>query len=150
MKIWKISAPLLVSLSRASHITLESKCLLYTDKKQKTSTWLLLELLNFCLTLKKFVFIYAKNQKPAKESGNKQFQLKTVQNLIGQVLTSKSNTALNAWEMRFTHVPFLVLFYRDFIEKSYIDLKKANPKTPILIRECSGILPKIYARHGES
>ncbi|EFX79892.1 NADH dehydrogenase [ubiquinone] 1 alpha subcomplex subunit 2-like [Daphnia pulex] len=36
---------------------------------------------------------------------------------------------------------------RDFIEKHYIDLKKTNPKTPILIRECSGILPKICARH---
>merc|ERR1712071_599138 len=38
---------------------------------------------------------------------------------------------------------------REFIEKNYITLKKTNPKTPILIRECSGILPKIYARHVE-
>ncbi|KAK4018476.1 hypothetical protein OUZ56_000527 [Daphnia magna] len=36
---------------------------------------------------------------------------------------------------------------RDFIEKHYIDLKKTNPATPILIRECSGVLPKVYARH---
>merc|ERR1712127_110568 len=36
---------------------------------------------------------------------------------------------------------------REFIEKNYISLKTTNPKTPILIRECSGILPKIYARH---
>jgi len=36
---------------------------------------------------------------------------------------------------------------REFIEKNYIALKQTNPKTPILIRECSGILPKIYARH---
>lgn len=37
--------------------------------------------------------------------------------------------------------------FRDFIEKHYIDLKKTNPATPILIRECSGVLPKVYARH---
>lgn len=42
----------------------------------------------------------------------------------------------------------LFVMNRDFVERYYIDLKKANPKTPILIRECSGILPKIHARHG--
>ncbi|XP_067944270.1 NADH dehydrogenase [ubiquinone] 1 alpha subcomplex subunit 2-like [Watersipora subatra] len=36
---------------------------------------------------------------------------------------------------------------RDFITKEYVGLKKANPKVPILIRECSGITPKIWARH---
>ncbi|EDO44422.1 predicted protein [Nematostella vectensis] len=35
---------------------------------------------------------------------------------------------------------------RSFIEKNYVDIKKANPKFPILIRECSGIQPKMYAR----
>ncbi|XP_068703345.1 NADH dehydrogenase [ubiquinone] 1 alpha subcomplex subunit 2-like [Montipora capricornis] len=35
---------------------------------------------------------------------------------------------------------------RDFLEKYYIGLKKDNPKLPILVRECSGIQPKIYAR----
>ncbi|XP_019869785.1 NADH dehydrogenase [ubiquinone] 1 alpha subcomplex subunit 2 [Aethina tumida] len=35
---------------------------------------------------------------------------------------------------------------REFIEQSYVDLKKANPKFPILIRECSGIQPKLWAR----
>ncbi|KAK4322971.1 hypothetical protein Pmani_006295 [Petrolisthes manimaculis] len=36
---------------------------------------------------------------------------------------------------------------RDFIEQHYVELKKANPKFPILIRECSGITPKAWARY---
>ncbi|XP_069167362.1 NADH dehydrogenase [ubiquinone] 1 alpha subcomplex subunit 2 [Procambarus clarkii] len=36
---------------------------------------------------------------------------------------------------------------RDFIEKNYVALKKANPKFPILIRECSDIQPKAWARY---
>lgn len=36
---------------------------------------------------------------------------------------------------------------REFIQKSYVGLKKANPKFPILIRECSGVQPKIWARY---
>eukprot|EP00088_Acartia_fossae_P052314 TRINITY_DN5905_c0_g1_i1.p1 TRINITY_DN5905_c0_g1~~TRINITY_DN5905_c0_g1_i1.p1 ORF type:complete len:104 (-),score=28.06 TRINITY_DN5905_c0_g1_i1:116-397(-) len=37
---------------------------------------------------------------------------------------------------------------RDFIEKHYVPLKQNNPKFPILIRECSGIHPKLWARYG--
>ncbi|CAM1312143.1 Uncharacterised protein g5897 [Pycnogonum litorale] len=36
---------------------------------------------------------------------------------------------------------------RDFVELHYVDLKKNNPKFPILIRECSGVLPKLWARY---
>ncbi|XP_064092396.1 NADH dehydrogenase [ubiquinone] 1 alpha subcomplex subunit 2-like [Macrobrachium nipponense] len=36
---------------------------------------------------------------------------------------------------------------REFIEQSYVSLKQANPKSPILIRECSGVQPKIWARY---
>ncbi|XP_071551470.1 NADH dehydrogenase [ubiquinone] 1 alpha subcomplex subunit 2 [Panulirus ornatus] len=36
---------------------------------------------------------------------------------------------------------------REFIEENYVTLKKANPKFPILIRECSGVQPKIWARY---
>lgn len=36
---------------------------------------------------------------------------------------------------------------RDFIKQHYVTLKKDNPKLPILIRECSGIQPKLYARY---
>ncbi|XP_074650944.1 NADH dehydrogenase [ubiquinone] 1 alpha subcomplex subunit 2-like [Tubulanus polymorphus] len=36
---------------------------------------------------------------------------------------------------------------RDFIETSYVPMKKSNPRFPILIRECSGIEPKVYARY---
>ncbi|GKB14498.1 NADH dehydrogenase [ubiquinone] 1 alpha subcomplex subunit 2-like protein [Tanacetum coccineum] len=38
---------------------------------------------------------------------------------------------------------------RAFVEKNYKDLKKANPKLPILIRECSGTEPQLWARYGE-
>ena len=43
----------------------------------------------------------------------------------------------------------VLLFNRDFIEKHYVDLKVLNPNIPFLIRECSGIEPKIYGRYGE-
>ncbi|KAL8194132.1 UNVERIFIED_CONTAM: ndufa2, NADH:ubiquinone oxidoreductase 10.5kD subunit [Gekko kuhli] len=36
---------------------------------------------------------------------------------------------------------------RDFIEKQYVPLKKANPDFPILIRECSDVQPKLWARY---
>ena len=39
--------------------------------------------------------------------------------------------------------------FREFIESNYVDLKKSNPKLPILIRECSGVRPVIFARYGE-
>ncbi|XP_044931340.1 NADH dehydrogenase [ubiquinone] 1 alpha subcomplex subunit 2 isoform X1 [Mustela lutreola] len=38
---------------------------------------------------------------------------------------------------------------REFIEKHYVELKKANPALPILIRECSDVQPKLWARYGE-
>jgi NADH dehydrogenase (ubiquinone) 1 alpha subcomplex subunit 2 len=43
------------------------------------------------------------------------------------------------------------MFYlsRNFLEKNYVDIKKGNPKFPILVRECSGIFPKMYARYGK-
>ncbi|TRY60051.1 hypothetical protein DNTS_010093 [Danionella cerebrum] len=37
---------------------------------------------------------------------------------------------------------------RDFIEQHYVTLKKANPNFPILIRECSGVQPVLWARYG--
>ncbi|KAH9329053.1 hypothetical protein KI387_001161, partial [Taxus chinensis] len=36
---------------------------------------------------------------------------------------------------------------RDFIRSNYKDLKTLNPRFPILIRECSGIEPRIWARY---
>ncbi|GFY62559.1 NADH dehydrogenase 1 alpha subcomplex subunit 2 [Trichonephila inaurata madagascariensis] len=36
---------------------------------------------------------------------------------------------------------------REFIEKHYVPIKKGNPKFPILVRECLGVEPKIYARY---
>lgn len=35
---------------------------------------------------------------------------------------------------------------RAFIENDYVALKKQNASFPILIRECSGINPKVWAR----
>lgn len=39
--------------------------------------------------------------------------------------------------------------HREFIEKRYVELKKANPGLPILIRECSDVQPKLWARYGK-
>eukprot|EP00745_Piridium_sociabile_P036636 TRINITY_DN66028_c0_g1_i1.p1 TRINITY_DN66028_c0_g1~~TRINITY_DN66028_c0_g1_i1.p1 ORF type:complete len:108 (-),score=21.83 TRINITY_DN66028_c0_g1_i1:170-454(-) len=36
---------------------------------------------------------------------------------------------------------------RDFIEKHYVEMKKHNPRFPILVRECSNVQPKIFARY---
>ncbi|XP_050236656.1 NADH dehydrogenase [ubiquinone] 1 alpha subcomplex subunit 2-like [Mercurialis annua] len=36
---------------------------------------------------------------------------------------------------------------RAFVENNYKDLKSLNPKLPILIRECSGIEPQLWARY---
>ncbi|XP_038565331.1 NADH dehydrogenase [ubiquinone] 1 alpha subcomplex subunit 2 [Micropterus salmoides] len=37
---------------------------------------------------------------------------------------------------------------RDFVEQHYVSLKKSNPDFPILIRECSGVQARIWARYG--
>lgn len=37
---------------------------------------------------------------------------------------------------------------RSFVEKNYKELKTLNPKLPILIRECSGVEPQLWARYG--
>ena len=39
------------------------------------------------------------------------------------------------------------ILYRSFLTKSYPTMKKHNPHTPIMIREASGIEPKVYARY---
>ncbi|XP_072992294.1 NADH dehydrogenase [ubiquinone] 1 alpha subcomplex subunit 2 [Typha latifolia] len=36
---------------------------------------------------------------------------------------------------------------REFVHRNYKDLKTLNPKLPILIRECSGVEPQIWARY---
>ena len=41
------------------------------------------------------------------------------------------------------------LHFRDFVEQHYIGIKNANPDLPVLIRECSGIQPKLFARFGK-
>ena len=42
----------------------------------------------------------------------------------------------------------IVFNFRNFIESEYVAVKQANPTFPILIRECSNVEPKIYARYG--
>lgn len=51
--------------------------------------------------------------------------------------------------MRRPHALLSLLPHREFIEKHYVELKKANPDLPILIRECSDVQPKLWARYGE-
>ncbi|KAG5682339.1 hypothetical protein PVAND_011698 [Polypedilum vanderplanki] len=35
---------------------------------------------------------------------------------------------------------------REFVQKHYVAIKKENPKLPILIRECSGVQPRLWTR----
>lgn len=51
--------------------------------------------------------------------------------------------------VRRPHALLSLLPHREFIEKHYVELKKANPDLPILIRECSDVQPKLWARYGE-
>ena len=37
---------------------------------------------------------------------------------------------------------------RDFLEKYYVGMKKENPTFPFLVRECSGMQPKLFAHYG--
>ncbi|KAG6456885.1 hypothetical protein O3G_MSEX010016 [Manduca sexta] len=36
---------------------------------------------------------------------------------------------------------------REFIKNNYVNIKKENPNFPILIRECSGVQPRVWARY---
>jgi hypothetical protein len=42
----------------------------------------------------------------------------------------------------------LDLIRREFVKKNYGDIKTHNPALPILIRECSGVQPQLWARYG--
>lgn len=42
----------------------------------------------------------------------------------------------------------MIALLREFVNKHYVQIKQANPKTPILIRECSGVQPRLWARYG--
>lgn len=69
--------------------------------------------------------------------------------------TSESSSGVR-WES--TTPAWVCVFFRDvvefgcrqFVEDHYVPLKKANPTFPILVRECSGIQPRMWARYGES
>ncbi|KAM9701087.1 NADH dehydrogenase [ubiquinone] 1 alpha subcomplex subunit 2 [Menidia menidia] len=37
---------------------------------------------------------------------------------------------------------------RDFVEQNYVTLKRTNPGFPILVRECSGVQARLWARYG--
>lgn len=39
-------------------------------------------------------------------------------------------------------------FRREFVKKNYGDIKARNPSLPVLIRECSGVEPQLWARYG--
>uniref|UniRef100_A0A0E0DCA6 Ribosomal protein/NADH dehydrogenase domain-containing protein n=1 Tax=Oryza meridionalis TaxID=40149 RepID=A0A0E0DCA6_9ORYZ len=36
---------------------------------------------------------------------------------------------------------------REFVRKNYGDIKARNPSLPVLIRECSGVEPQLWARY---
>lgn len=41
------------------------------------------------------------------------------------------------------------LIRREFVKKNYGDIKTRNPTLPVLIRECSGVEPQLWARYGK-
>uniref|UniRef100_A0A3Q1G5W2 NADH dehydrogenase [ubiquinone] 1 alpha subcomplex subunit 2 n=1 Tax=Acanthochromis polyacanthus TaxID=80966 RepID=A0A3Q1G5W2_9TELE len=41
----------------------------------------------------------------------------------------------------------LVSLAPDFVEQNYVTLKKSNPDFPILVRECSGVQARLWARY---
>ncbi|KAE8774597.1 NADH dehydrogenase [ubiquinone] 1 alpha subcomplex subunit 2 [Hordeum vulgare] len=38
---------------------------------------------------------------------------------------------------------------REFVKKNYGDIKTRNPTLPVLIRECSGVEPQLWACYGK-
>uniref|UniRef100_A0A182NST8 NADH dehydrogenase [ubiquinone] 1 alpha subcomplex subunit 2 n=1 Tax=Anopheles dirus TaxID=7168 RepID=A0A182NST8_9DIPT len=36
---------------------------------------------------------------------------------------------------------------REFVNTRYVQLKRDNPTLPILVRECSGVQPRLWARY---
>ncbi|KAI4980982.1 hypothetical protein ZWY2020_021467 [Hordeum vulgare] len=38
---------------------------------------------------------------------------------------------------------------REFVKKNYGDIKTRNPTLPVLIRECSGVEPQLWACYGQ-
>lgn len=71
--------------------------------------------------------------------------------------TSKASSGL-----RYATLPFDFIFlfshhslftysscviFREFVTKYYSDIKSNNPNVAILIRECSGVSPRIWARY---
>ncbi|KAE9459099.1 hypothetical protein C3L33_08993, partial [Rhododendron williamsianum] len=62
----------------------------------------------------------------------------------------RSNVSRNLKELRilFCQTSPASSSTRAFVENNYKDLKTLNPKLPILIRECTGTEPQLWARYG--
>ncbi|PAV79228.1 hypothetical protein WR25_23906 [Diploscapter pachys] len=58
-----------------------------------------------------------------------------------------AGTALRELRVHFCQLSPASAGVRDFIANDYVPMKKANPDVPILIREASGIVPRIWARY---
>ncbi|KAH7845282.1 hypothetical protein Vadar_000308 [Vaccinium darrowii] len=61
----------------------------------------------------------------------------------------RSNLSRNLKELRilFCQTSPASSSTRAFVENNYKDLKTLNPKLPILIRECTGTEPQLWARY---
>ena len=57
---------------------------------------------------------------------------------------------MHIWIWALIIIIIIFCFLRAFVEKNYKKLKTLNPKLPILIRECSGVEPQLWARYGIS
>lgn len=61
------------------------------------------------------------------------------------LLCSTYISYISEYKRSFYHFSFCL---RAFVEKNYKELKTLNPKLPILVRECSGVEPQLWARYG--
>lgn len=115
-----------------------STCSNWAWSRQKCSSVWQLGSRRFLKTFESYASISARRGRAAKEWGK--LYVPTVafsdeRQYIAQVRIISNN---------------LHLLCRDFIERHYVELKQQNPTFPILIRECSGVEPKMYGRYGEN
>ncbi len=71
----------------------------------------------------------------------------TVSVMASNALKLAANSSLREIRLHLCQKSAASAGVREFITKNYATLKGANPKFPILVRECSGITPRVWARY---
>ena len=74
------------------------------------------------------------------------FQLQTLSIMASSASLRLGSSALREIRLHLCQKSAASAGVRDFVSKHYVNLKTENPKLPFLIRECSGITPRVWAR----